>query len=531
MQELVCMQKTYEQLKQILREITHLSSAAGLLHWDLETYMPKEGAAMRGETISMVSALCHEKFTSPEFERLITELSTARQAGLLDEEIACVVREVWRDFSKAKKLPKEFVAELSRVTSNAHHVWVEARRKSDFSVFAPTLKKIIALNRTKAEYYGYERSPYNALIDEFEPDATIEDIVPVFEAVKGFLKERLDPGLPACRQAWRRDDKGERGRHDERGTARDEGRSDLLADDVFAGEFDVEKQKIFCREILKYIGFPFERARLDETAHPFTQRFHPGDVRITTRYDRDNVFFSIGSTIHEAGHAFYDLGLADEHFGTPLGESLSLAIHESQSRLWENHVGKSRAFWTPLYPRLQEFFPEPFADISFEEFYRHLNRIKPSLIRTEADEVTYTMHIIIRFEMEREIIEGTLAVENIPAVWNQKVKHYLSIDVSDDAHGCLQDVHWSCGYFGYFPTYALGNLYAAQLFAAAERDILNLEEEIARGSFDHLREWLRTRVHVHGRRYAQDALIMNATGEKLNPRYFAEYITKKYSEI
>ncbi len=496
------MHKKFEQLKNTLVELSHISSATALLNWDMETYMPSEGMGMRGKTISVMSALVHEKFTSSEFEVLITELNDARQAGLLGDEESCVVREVWRDFSREKKLPKDFVEALSRTTADAHHVWVDARKKSDFALFSPTLKKIIDLKRQQAEYYGYEHSPYNALLDCFEQEMTIADYAPLFAEVKAFL-------IPFISRM---------------------GAKVLKSDaNIFAGDFDRVAQQAFCKEILQYIGFPFDRGRIDETPHPFTQGFHSGDVRITTRYDSDNVFFAIGSTIHEAGHAFYDLGLSQEHFGTPLGESLSLGIHESQSRLWENHIGKSKAFWTPLYPRLQKAFPKPFADISFDDFYRNLNRVAPSLIRTEADEVTYTMHVIIRYEIEREIIEGTIPVENIPEVWNQKVKHYFGIDVPDDAHGCLQDVHWSCGYFGYFPTYALGNLYAAQLYAAATRDILNLEDEISLGSFTHLREWLRTRVHVHGRRYAQDALIMQATGEKLNARHFIDYITKKYS--
>ncbi|MBI4600118.1 carboxypeptidase M32 [Candidatus Uhrbacteria bacterium] len=521
----------FEQLKNILVELTHISSATALLHWDLETYMPERGAEMRGKTISVMSALCHEKFTSPEFEKLITELNDAMKKWgqaqipseiepdpIFSEEMACVVREVWRDFSRQKKLPKAFVAELAQVTSDAHAPWVRARATSDFSIFSPTLKKIIELKRQEAEYYGYEESPYNALLDGFEPDATIADYEPMFEEVKKFLV----PFIACIKEQYA----GVADPSSLGGT-----RDDITSLGMTHGDFDPMAQEMFCKEMLARMGFPFDRGRLDQTAHPFTQGFHAGDVRITTRYDRDNVFFSIGSSIHEAGHAFYDLGLSAEHFGTPLGESLSLGIHESQSRLWENHVGKSRAFWTPLYPRLQSAFPKPFADISFEQFYRHLNRVEPSLIRTEADEVTYNLHIIIRYEIEREIIEGAIAIDDIPEVWNQKVKHYLGIDVPDDAHGCLQDVHWSCGYFGYFPTYCLGNLYAAQLYAAAQRDILNLEEEITQGSFDHLREWLRTRIHVHGRRYVQDALILRATGEKLNARHFIDYITKKYSEI
>lgn len=498
------MQTKISQLKNTLIELTHLSSATALLHWDLETYMPSEGGAVRGKTISILSALVHEKFTSPEFESLITELKGASDAGLLSEEESCVVREVWRDFSREKKLPKEFVEDLSQTTSDAHHVWADAKNKSDFTLFLPTLKKIISLKRRQADYYGYDRSPYDALLDGFEQDTTIQDIDPLFTELKNFL-------IPFIKQIG---DAGEKTR-----------------DDLFNGDFDISKQRELCKDVLDQIGFSFAKGRLDEAAHPFTQGFHPSDVRITTRYDQHNVFYSLLSTIHEAGHAFYDMGLSEEHFGLPLGESLSLGIHESQSRLWENHIGRGRPFWMHMYPRLQTVFPKPFADISFNDFYAHLNRVTPSFIRTESDEVTYNMHIIIRLEIEREIIEGSLEVESIPEVWNQKVKQYLGIDVPDDAHGCLQDVHWSGGMFGYFPTYSLGNLYAAQLYGAASRDILNLEEEISRGSFTHLREWLRTRVHVHGRRYAQDALIQKATGEKLNAQHFIDYITKKYSHL
>ncbi|MDP2630264.1 MAG: carboxypeptidase M32 [Candidatus Uhrbacteria bacterium] len=497
------MQTKFSQLKNTLAELTHLSSATALLHWDMETHMPREGAAVRGKTISLLSALVHERFTSPEFETLVTELNEARLAGVLDDETACVVREIWRDFSREKKLPKEFVEELSQTTSDAHHIWADAKKKSDFSLFSPVLEKIISLKRKQADYYGYVRSPYDALLDGFEQDTTLQDIDPLFEDLKKFL-------VPLIKNI---------------GSAGAQPKEDL-----FYGDFDISKQQTLCRDVLKLIDFSFEKGRLDEAAHPFTQGFHPSDVRITTRYDQHNVFYSLLSTIHEAGHAFYDMGLSDEHFGTPLAESLSLGIHESQSRLWENHIGRGRSFWIYMYPRLQTVFPKPFGDISFDDFNIHLNRVTPSLIRTESDEVTYNLHIIIRLEIEREIIEGALDVENIPEVWNQKVKQYFGIDVFDDAHGCLQDVHWSGGMFGYFPTYTLGNLYAAQLYAAASRDILNLEEEISRGSFGHLREWLRTRIHVHGRRYAQDALIQNATGEKLNAQHFVDYISKKYSK-
>jgi carboxypeptidase Taq len=279
------------------------------------------------------------------------------------------------------------------------------------------------------------------------------------------------------------------------------------------------------------MGFDLESGRIDKSTHPFTSGFHPNDVRITTRYSEKDVFYSIGSTIHESGHALYDQGLPEEHFGTPLAESISLGIHESQSRLWENNVGKSRSFWNYFYPKLQKEFPKPFKSIPTEAFYKAINAVSPSLIRTQADEVTYNLHIIIRFEIEKEMIEGSIDLAKLPEIWRFKMKKYLGIDVPTDKEGVLQDVHWSTGYIGYFPTYSLGNLYAAQLYDTMAKQIPGLSKKIGDGQLEEVRDWLRKKVHIHGKTYNAQELIKKITGEYLNSRYFNEYLEKKYGEI
>lgn len=494
---------TFTILKEKLIELTHLASALSVLNWDKETHMPAQGVALRAQTISTLATVLHEKFTSPEFEELITKLKKSSDNNKLDEIEQCVIREIWRDFSREKKLPKEFVAELSRTVAEAHHDWIEAKKKSDFSIFQPTLEKIVVLKRKEAELVGYTGSPYNALLDQYEQGSTTEDLSILFEELKKFL-------VPFIKKIQ---------------DTNSENQPDLLR-----GNYSIEKQKEFSRFVLEKIGFNFNTGRIDESAHPFTTSFSPEDVRITTRFSQHNIFYSLLSTIHEAGHALYEQGLETQHFGTPLGEALSLGIHESQSRMWENIIGKSKPFWKYFYPHLRKYFPEPFAKISIDDFYKALNTVKPSLIRTEADEATYNLHIIIRFEIEKELIEGTIEVKDLPQIWNQKVKDLLGIEVPGDSQGVLQDVHWSSGSIGYFPTYTLGNLYAAQFYHSAKNQVLNLEEEIAKGEFGHLIEWLRKNIHVHGRFYSQDELAQQATGEKLNTRYFTEYLRNKYKD-
>jgi carboxypeptidase Taq len=301
--------------------------------------------------------------------------------------------------------------------------------------------------------------------------------------------------------------------------------------DILKGDFPVEKQLAFNRLVAEKIGFDFEAGRLDMSTHPFTTNFNASDVRITTRFKNDDVLYSLMSTIHESGHAMYEQGLLSENFGTPLGESISLGIHESQSRVWENMVGRSRSFWEYFYPQLVARFPKAFSKIKFDDFYRVINKVTPSLIRTEADELTYNLHIIMRFEIEKELLDGSIEVEDLPKIWNAKVKEYFGIKVPKDSLGVLQDVHWSAGLIGYFPTYLLGNLYSAQFYQAAKRDIEDLEEKFSKGEFDHFRQWLRKNIHMHGKLYSADELVKKVTGEKLNGKYFADYLKNKYVDI
>ncbi|KKT80970.1 MAG: hypothetical protein A3B99_01475 [Candidatus Yanofskybacteria bacterium RIFCSPHIGHO2_02_FULL_44_12b] len=495
----------FNKFRQRLVEISHINSALTVLGWDEQVNMPARGSTGRGATTAYLAGLAHEKAVSKEFEEMLSALVVQMNAGELSAEESCVVREVARDFEKQKKLPKEFIEESARLTSEAHHVWVRARQDSDFNSFAPYLKKIVELKRRKAQILGFKKSPYDALLDLYEPGATVDEISPVLEEVKVFLMAFTDKIKKS---------------------------SVKINSGILSGNFPIEEQKKFTAQIAEKIGFGFDRGRLDVSTHPFSTSFHPEDVRITTRY-KDNDLFGYGilSTIHEVGHALYEQGLLKEHFGTPLGEAASLGIHESQSRMWENLVGKSRVFWRYFYPRIQEIFPEPFGAISLEDFYRALNCVGSSLIRTEADEVTYNLHVILRYEIEKELIEGSIGIEDLPAIWNSKMGQYLGIEVPSDSLGVLQDVHWSGGSIGYFPTYTLGNLYSAQFYGAAKRDILNLEEEIASGHFGNLLSWLRKNIHIHGRLYSADELVQRATGEKLSSKYFIDYITQKYSEI
>jgi carboxypeptidase Taq len=498
------MTNSFSAFQQKLTDIAQLKSAIALLNWDKDVLMPPKGSGPRAAMLSYLAGELHDKVVSPEFRGLLGEAKAAADAGRLAPGERAIVREVWRDVSREEKLPLEFVKELAQVTSEAYHVWMDARAKKDFDLFAPHLAKIVALKRREAQLVGFQGSPYDALLDTFEPYATTPEIA----GALGDLKNFLVPFIVKIRNAKAK-----------------------VSRDVVAGDFDIEKQKTFCARAAKQIGYDFDAGRLDVSAHPFSTSFHPLDSRITTRYSRSEFMESISGVIHETGHALYEQGLPAAHFGTPLAEAVSLGIHESQSRLWENMVGKSRPFWIYFYPLLQREFPAALQNVSLDTFYRSINTVEPSFIRVESDEVTYNLHVILRFEIEKALIEDNLEVEELPVVWNSKMKELLQLDVPDDSQGVLQDVHWSGGMIGYFPTYSLGNLYSAQFFAAAKRDIPTLDEQMARGEFGALLKWLREKIHVHGKFYSAQELAKNATGEALNSKHFAAYITAKYSEI
>ncbi|MFZ2188594.1 MAG: carboxypeptidase M32 [Candidatus Moraniibacteriota bacterium] len=497
-------QNNIEKFKEKLAELYHLNSAVAVLNWDQDVNMPIKGNELRAKTIANLVGILHDKFISPDFSKLVKAVKKEMDAGELSDDNACVAREIWREFSRENKLPLEFVKELSQTTSRSQMIWAKARKENKFKLFLPELKKIIALKRKEAEFVGYTGSPYNALLDTYEPYMRVEEIEMIF----GELRNFLIPFLAKIKRAKVK-----------------------INEKILRGNFPIEKQIEFNKFVAGKMGFDFEAGRLDVSTHPFSTNFHAEDVRMTTRYDKEDILSSLSSTIHESGHSLYEQGLKTENFGSPLGESISHGIHESQSRMWENMVGKSENFWKYFYPKLTKSFPEHFKKIKFEDFYKAINAVRPSLIRVDADEVTYNLHIILRFEIEKDLIEGSIEVEDLPKIWNDKMKEYFGIIVPSDALGVLQDVHWSGGNIGYFPTYTLGNLYSAQFYAAAKRDVLNLEREIAAGHLEHLREWLRKNIHIHGKLYSASELVKNVTGENLNGQYFIDYLNKKYSEI
>ncbi|KKQ11895.1 MAG: Carboxypeptidase Taq [Candidatus Moranbacteria bacterium GW2011_GWE1_36_7] len=494
----------FEELKTSLLELSHIGSAMALLHWDQEVYMPKNGAEFRAKTLANLAGIMHEKFVSKEFEKLLKQISKLEKNNELNKNETIIFSEIWRQFSREKKLPLEFVRDLTETCSNAQSVWAEARKKSDFKIFLPFLEKIVELKRKEAELVGFEDSPYDALLDEYEPQMTSQEVSIIFYELKEFLVDFLKKIKKSKIK---------------------------INPTILNGKFETEKQKKFNEFVIGKMGFDFGCGRLDTSTHPFSTSFNPEDTRITTSYDEKNLFYSLSSAIHETGHALYEQGLLSENFGTPLGESISHGIHESQSRIWEKIVGQNINFWKYFYPKLKKEFSQPFEKISLEEFYKNINYVKPSLIRTESDEVTYNLHIILRFEIEKDLIEGTIEAKDLPKIWNSKMKEYLGVNVPNDASGILQDVHWSGGSIGYFPTYALGNLYSAQIFDAAKKDILNLEKEFALGNFEHFREWLRNKIHIHGKTFSANGLIKEITGEELNSKYFIDYITDKYKNI
>ncbi len=503
--------ETLKPLTERLIEIQHLSSAASVLSWDQETYMPAGGGTARADQLATLQTVAHDRFVSPEIEALlsrwidpVTGETRDREGDAWNEPARALLREVWRDFSRAKKLPSDFVTRLGRESSIAQQVWAEARAKNDYPRFLPHLRTLVALKREEAGYLGYTHSPYDALLDTYEPGATVSALRPLFAT----LRERLVPLLERVLS------------------------SPVAIDDAMLFHaYDSGKQLEFSRLVLTAMGYDFDKGRLDLSAHPFTTSFHPSDVRVTTRVDAQEFPVCLFSCIHEGGHALYDQGLDPTHYGTPLGEALSLGIHESQSRLWENCVGRSRPFWRGFYPILQQAFPEALAGVDLADFYAAINRVKPSLIRVEADELTYNLHIMLRFEIELDLIEGRSAVEDLPAIWADKMKSYLGVVPKRDAEGVLQDLHWSVGAFGYFPTYTLGNLYAAQFHDQASREITNFEGEIEAGRLIVLSRWLNQKIHRWGRTFTTDQLARRVTGRELSPEPFLTYLETKYGEL
>jgi len=495
----------YDELIQDLKQTALLGSCASLLSWDEQTYMPPGGVEHRAAQLSLLAGMVHDRATSPRLAELLAALE---QSGQLGEEYSARsvnVRQTRRAYERQAKLPRRLVEEMSRVRTFAQQTWVEARKQKNFGMFQPWLEQMVALKREEATAVGFGNGvPYDALLDHYEPEATARQVESLFRP----LRDQLVPLVAAIGESSRKPDVS-----------------------ILERRYPIEAQRQFATEAARQIGFNFQEGRLDETAHPFCSGIGPGDCRITTRYDEHHFPGAFFGVLHEAGHGIYDQGLDREAFGTPLGDSISLGIHESQSRMWENFVGRGRAFWTHFFPAARRAFPEALSDVSEEAFYHAINDVRPSMIRVESDEATYNLHIMLRFELEQLLLTGELKVSDVPAAWNDTFTRYFGITPANDAEGCLQDIHWSIGAIGYFPTYALGNMYAAQLFEGARKDLGDLHRQFARGEFDPLRHWLNEHVHRLGQTYSPGKLLEQATGQKLSHEPLVAHLHAKFDEL
>jgi carboxypeptidase Taq len=488
----------YQSLRERTRELALVDGAAALLSWDEETYMPRKGLAYRADQLAFLGSWTHRQFTAPEVGDWIKQCEDAGFVAESDE--AANVREWRRSYDRQTRLPAELVAEFNRASTLARDAWAEARRRSEFPLFQPHLEKLLELSRRMAEHWGYEQTPYDALLEGNERGARAEPLRQLFRTLAPALVELL-------------------------GAAQE--RSASIPADRLAGHYPIAAQQAFNREVATAFGFDFEAGRIDTTTHPFCSGLGPGDTRLTTRYSESDFTESLYSVLHEVGHGLYDQGLPAEHHGTPLGSAVSMGIHESQSRLWENHVGRSAAFWEHWHPRARVHFPA-LRQFTPAEITAAVNRVAPSFIRVEADQVTYDLHILLRFELELRLVEGRLAVRDLPGVWNEEFRKLFGLKVPDDARGCLQDIHWSLGAFGYFPTYTLGNLNAAQLMRRATADLPELTPQLREGRYQSLLGWLQEKVHCQGQRHAPSELMRRATGEATEAGHHLACLREKF---
>lgn len=494
----------FEALCQRTREIKYLGSTSALLSWDQQTKLPARGGAYRAEQLTFLAGEMHRRITDPAYGELLHDLSETELVEDPHSDAGSTILELKHRYEKNSKLPKPLVEELARTTSLAQEVWAEAREQDDFSRFAPSLKRIFQLKREQADAVGYQETPYDVLLDDFEPGATTDEVAGVLDA----LRNELVPLIDQVRGGAFEPDPSILRRH-----------------------YPVEAQREFGRLASTAIGFDYQRGRLDTTLHPFCSEMGPDDVRITTRYDETFFSSSFFGTLHEAGHGIYEQGLRADQYGLPPGSYCSLGIHESQSRLWENLVGRSRSFWDRFYPRAQEFFPGALQEVSQSDFFGAINDVRSSLIRVEADEATYNLHIIIRFELERAVMEGSLETDDLPDAWNEKYQQFLGIQPPSHADGLLQDIHWSAGLVGYFATYSLGNLYASQFFEAAGEELGDLEELFAAGEFSVLKDWLLRNVYRRGSRYRSRLLAEKVCGKPLSHQPLMRHLRNKLSAI
>jgi len=497
-------QSVFQQTYQYVRETTLLESTLALLEWDERTGLPANAGEHRAAQVTFLSGLVHQRKTSAQFGDWLNELSQSDLMSQPNSPIGASIRGMKRDFDKNIQLPETLVKRIAHAVTVGQQVWSEAKPKNDFASFLHHLNSIVELRREEASILSAgAKCRYDSLLDQYEEDAKTDEVAIVFAE----LRQRLVPLVQKLTQSQSGPD----------------GKS-------ISGLFDVPKQKEFSRWVAEQIGFQFSRGRLDETDHPFCTTLGPNDHRILTRYYEDSFSSGLYGTLHEAGHGMYEQGLPTEWFGLPAGGAASLGVHESQSRLWENMIGRSREFWQWCLPHAQKWFPQ-LAGVSVDSIYRDLNRVEASLIRIEADEATYNLHILLRFELERELIDGDLQCVDLPKAWSDRYESYLGIRPKNDSEGVMQDVHWAAGLIGYFPTYTLGNIFAAQLVKAANDDLGDLPGLIAKGDFQPLLRWLRTKVHQHGRCQKPTELVANATGKPISSQPFIDYLTEKLTPL
>ncbi len=497
-------QQVVNSFKQLVHKITSYYEALGLLGWDLRTGAPRKGAELRAETIGILATEAFKLSISEEMGGYVEFLSRPEIVEQLSEVDRRSVKECKAEYDRSLKIPPARFQKYSSLTTHAQTVWEEAKHNNDFVGFEPLLREIVEMKREFIDYWGVKDTRYDTLLDMYEPDMTVAKLDAVFDR----LKSRLVPLLQKIQQS------GYTPEHD-----------------FLKQNYDLQKQEEIGLFLLKQMGYDFEAGRLDESEHPFATGLNPGDVRITTHYYPDDLLSAIFSSLHEGGHALYEQNISTDLVGTGLATGTSMGIHESQSRFWENVVGRSRVFWDQYYDRLQQLFPEQLGTVNKEQFYQAANRVENSLIRIEADELTYNLHIIIRYEIEKMLFNENLAVADLPKVWNAKYKEYLGIEPPTDALGVLQDVHWSGGDFGYFASYSLGNMYAAQMTHTMRKELPQFEEWIAAGNLLPIKEWLTDKIYRFGKSKTPSELIMDITGEELNPDYLADYLEEKYADI
>ncbi|HEY8259520.1 MAG TPA: carboxypeptidase M32 [Gemmatimonadales bacterium] len=496
--------KAYDELIRRVREEGLLTTVEALLEWDEETYMPSGGVGNRSEQLALIAGLLHDRGTDPEIGELLAALEGSDLLADANSPVSVNVRVLRREYDRSVLMPRRLVEEVARTTALAQKAWASARESARFATFRPWLEKIVELKRAEAECVGYQNEPYDALIEDYEPGLSSEVIARLFEA----LRRDLVPLAERIAAARRQPEVGLLRRH-----------------------FPRRRQQGFGAQVAAAVGFDLDRGRLDLAVHPSCTSLGRGDCRITARFDDRDFAGGVLTILHEVGHGLYDQGLDLTHYGTPMGEAVSVGMDESQARFWENRVGRSRGFWEHFFPQAREFFPESLDDVALADFFFALNRVSPSLLRTNADEVTYNLHVLVRFQLERALVAGELRAADLPAAWNDAYRETLGIAPTSDADGCLQDGHWADGLLGYFPTYTLGDVFAAQLFARAEHELGDLDEQFAAGEFGSLVRWLGDRVYRQGARYPSTRLIEVITGSPPDHRPLVRALEAKYTAL